>query len=217
MSAAHRRAVAGAHAHAEGDWWEKALDDAHAAYRHAGIAIVEKKPTPTVPAPGFRQRQGPRLQIFAARSSYDYHGVLGHDIEPGQAIAMEAKANAAPKPSMRVSLVTAKEAGKNGTVGGLQWHQLCALKDAIDFNALGVVVWANGHRHDDGARLVLMPDKVYELHQRAERLRGVQKSMSISRDEFAPFSTGRVGGVMVDDWLAPVIEWMNTKKGASHG
>ena len=119
MNKSYLRRQAGETANAEGTAWEKSLEHAHKAYEHAGIALIEKKPTPTSPAPGQRGRSGPKLLIYAARSSYDYHGVLGHDTEPGQAIAMEAKHSSDPKPSMKVVL--------DGKQSGLQWHQLEAL------------------------------------------------------------------------------------------
>ena len=70
------------------------------------------------------------------------------------------------------------------------------------------MVWANGIRKPDGARLVLLPDKLNEAYHRAKALRGRQKTTTIPRDQFTPFEPGRVGGVFVDDWLWPVVEWM---------
>lgn len=214
----------------EGDGWEAALEQTHAEYARVGLALIEKKPTPTNPVkkswlhPRLPEEVGRRVRMFAARSSYDYHGVIGCEPEPGQAIAMEAKHSGKPKPSMRVSLLTKQEAearGVKGTGEGLQWHQLCALHDALAFNGLAVVVWANGISHAGGSRLVLLPDRVCALYQEASELRGKQNSMSIKRSAFTEFRTGRVGdgrtGVVVEHWLEPVIDWMKAKKGGGNG
>lgn len=188
------RVIAGTNARAGGEDFERALDQAHAAYLATGTASMDRLPVPTSPMPVSWLRDGKMKGIsrmLARKQGFDFYGSMG--ARPlggrliGRAVAMESKATRDFKPSLGI-----------GDKGPLRSHQVQALAEKYgQFGTMVALVWRNGSERG----VMLGPDLV-DAWQRV-RL-GVVKS--VSWKGFRPYPVHAIdAGGPIEDWLAPVI------------
>ena len=187
-----------------GKVFEKCIDAANARYRELGMAAIEKLPVATQPMPrawisGEHQKKSGICRILSERAPFDYYGTMGFvDASPfdvrGRAVAMECKAT---------KTLTRLPVGKKTT---LKEHQLLACADSWEkFGTISVIVWKNGDE-----RGVLLPDRILE----ASRKYRIGSLKSLPWDWFTPYPVRSIGGgeyegAMIEDWLAPVISFIN--------
>ena len=192
-----------------GDAWESELEATHRGYRECGVAMIDKAPVPTSPAPKawiapkFHKMAG-IIRVLSKRSDCDYTGCVAVPPFNGRTVMMEAK-HTVEKPSLPVIL--------RGKASGLQYHQLTALRRVRRFGGYGCVVWKNGDQ-----RLILMPDQIETYWGVATEAmtNARRKQVSIPGRVFTPFertnlhrlSDGRLWGD-AENWLLPLTRWVS--------
>lgn len=188
------RVIAGRNARADGEDFEKQLDQAHMAYLNLGVASIDRLPVPTSPMPGSwlvdRKKCG-LARLLAKKQGFDFYGSLGP--EPfggkfhGRAVAMEGKATKDFKTSLGV-----------GDGGPVRPHQVEALANKYRlFGTMVGIVWRNGD-----LRGVMLGPQIVTAWQ-AYRLK---QRKSLPWSGFAEYPVHAIdAGGPIEDWLAPVL------------